>query len=67
MIIEIPDENGNLQTTTRVMLNAFVGHMKRKYGPIKVNDECVVHMVSAGHLRVAERWGDVIDMPITAE
>jgi hypothetical protein len=24
-------------------------------------------MVNAGHLRVAERWGDIIDMPITAE
>jgi len=67
MIIEIRDENGNLQTTTRGMLNAFVRHMKRKYGPIRVDDECVDLMVNAGHLRVTERWGDILDMPIAAE
>jgi hypothetical protein len=37
MIIEIRDEVGNLQTT-RGILNTSVGHMKRKYGPIHVND-----------------------------
>jgi len=41
MILEIQDENGNLQTTKRGILNNFVGHMKRKYGPIQVDDECV--------------------------
>jgi hypothetical protein len=24
-------------------------------------------MVKAGHLKVAERWGDILDMPIKAE
>jgi hypothetical protein len=67
MITEIRDENGQLQTTTRGILTIFVGHMKRKYGPIQVIDECVDQMVSAGHLRVAERWGDTLDRPITAE
>ena len=67
MILEIRDENGNLQTTTRGILNTFVGHMKRKYGPIQVDDECVDQMVNAGHTRVAEAWGDIIDMPITAK
>jgi len=65
MIIQIRDEDGTLHTTTRGKLNTCVGHMKRKYGPIKVNDECVDQMVNAGHLRVAERWGGIIDMPIT--
>ena len=67
MIIEIRDENGQLQTTTRGILNTFVGYMKRKYGPIRVDDECVDEMVKAGHLRVVERWSDILNMPITAE
>jgi len=67
MILEIQDENGNLQTTTRGILNTFVGHMKRKYGPIQVDDECVDQMVNAGNLRMAQTWGDITDMPITAE
>jgi len=67
MDIEIRDENGQLQTTTRGILNTFVGYMKRKYGPIQVDDECVDQMVKVGHLRVAERWGDILDMPIMAE
>jgi len=67
MILEIRDENENLQTTTRGILNMFVGHMKRKYGPIHVDGDCVDQMVNAGHTKVAEAWGDVIDMPITAE
>jgi len=41
--------------------------MKRKYGPIQVDDECVDQMVNAGNLRTAETWGDITDMPITAE
>ena len=28
MILEIQDESGNLQTTTRGILNTFMGHMK---------------------------------------
>jgi len=67
IIIEIRGENRNLQTTTRGILNTFVGHMKRKYGPIQVDDECVDQMMNAGHIRVAETWGDIIDKPITAE
>jgi len=54
MILEIRDENGNLQTTTRGIVNILVGHMKRKYGPIQVDDECVDQMVNAGHIRMAE-------------
>jgi len=41
--------------------------MKRKYGPIEVDDECVDQMVNAGNLRTAQTWGDIIDMLITAE
>ena len=67
MILEIQVENGNLQTTTTGMLNTFVGHMKRKYGPIQVDDECVDQMVNAGNLRTAQTWGDITDMPFTAE
>jgi hypothetical protein len=67
LILEVQDENGNLQTATRGILNTFVGHMKRKYGPIKMDDECVDQMVNAGNLRMAQTWGDIIDMPITAE
>ena len=66
MILEIQDENENLQTTTGGILNNFVGYMKRKYGPIQVDDECVDQMVNAGNLRTAQTWGD-IDMLITAE
>ena len=67
MILEIRDENGNLQTTTRGILNTFVGHMKRKYGPMHVDEECVEQMVNAGHIRVVEAWGDIMDMHITTE
>jgi len=67
MILEIRDENGNLQATTRGILNTFVGHMKRKYGPRQVDDECVDQKVNAGHISVAETWGNIIDMPIMAE
>jgi len=67
MILDIRDENGILQTTTRGILNTFVGHMKRKYEPTQVDDECVDQMVNAGHIKVAEEWGDILDMPITAE
>jgi len=67
MILEIQDENGILQSTTRDILNTFVGHMKRKYGPIQVVDGRVDQMVNAGHIRVAEEWVDMIDMSITAE
>ena len=67
MILEIQDENGNLQTTTRGILNTFVGHMKRKYRPIQVQDVCVDQMVNAGNLRMAQTWGDITDMPITSE
>ena len=67
MIVEIRDENGILQKTNRRILNTFVGHMKRKSGPIQVDDECVDQMVNAGHLEVAEIYGEVIDMAITAE
>ena len=41
--------------------------MTRKYGPIQVEVECVDQMVKAGHTRVADRWGDILDMPITEE
>jgi len=41
--------------------------MKRKYGPIQVDDECVDQTVNAGYIRVAEARGDIIDMPIAAE
>ena len=67
MILEIRDENGNLPTITRGILNTFVGYMKRKYGPIQVDVECLDLMVNAGHIRVAEAWDDNIDIPITAE
>ena len=64
---DIRDENGELQTTTRGLLRTFVGYMMRKYGPILVEVQCVDHMVTAGHIRVAYRWGDILDMPITEE
>jgi len=67
MILEILDENGVLQTTTNVILNQIVGHMKRKYGPMQVDDECVDQMMNAGHIRVAEAWGDILDMYIKGE
>jgi len=41
--------------------------MKRKYEPIQVYDECVEQMKNAGHIRMAEEWGDILDMPIPAE
>ena len=44
-----------------------MGHMKRKYEPIQVDDECVDQMVNAGHIRVTEERGDILDLPITAE
>jgi len=28
---------------------------------------CVDQMVNAGHLRVAEHWGEILDTPIIAE
>ena len=40
--------------------------MKRKYRPIQVDDECADQTVEAGNLKVAERWGNILDMPITA-
>ena len=54
---DIRDENGELQTTTRGLLRTFVGYMMRKYGPILVEVQCVDHMVTAGHIRAADRWG----------
>jgi len=33
--------------------------MKRKYGPIQVDDECVDQMVNAVNLRTAQTWGDI--------
>ena len=32
-----------------------------------MDDECVDQMVNADNLRMAQTWGDMIDMPITAE
>ena len=32
-----------------------------------MNGECVEQMMKVGHLRVAERWRDILNMPITAE
>jgi hypothetical protein len=67
MISEIQEENGNMHTTTRGILNTFVRHMKRKYGPIHVEDAHVDQMVNAGNHQIAQTWSDILDMPITEE
>ena len=67
MIREIQDENGNMQTTTRGILNTFVRHMKWKYGPIHVEDAHVDQMVNAGNHQRTQTWSNILDMSITEE
>ena len=41
--------------------------MRRKYGPIQVEEECVRIMVKAGHRRLSDGWREALEGPITTE
>ena len=49
------------------ILRVFSEHMRSKYRPIQVDDDGVRTILEAGHGCVPEAWGDIIEMPITAE
>jgi hypothetical protein len=47
----VHDPVSEMQTTTRGIVNIFSSYLRRKYGPLTVDDECVKKMTDAGYQR----------------
>jgi len=63
----VHDPVSGMQTTTRGIVNTFSSYLRRKYGHLTVDDECVKQMTEAGYQRLSDDWKEALETPLTSE
>jgi len=48
-IPQVKDPSGGIQTSMKGIMDTFNACMKQKYGPVQVDEDCVMRMAGAGH------------------
>jgi hypothetical protein len=66
-ITTVQDPVHGTQTSTWAIVNVFSSFLRQKYGPIRVDDDCVRRMTEAGLPRLPYEWKEALDRHITSE
>jgi lysophospholipase L1-like esterase len=67
MIRQIQDQRDRITDDPKGITQTFVKHMRNKYGPIEVTDNCVAEMVRAIRPTVRTDYAAYLEQPITYE
>ena len=56
-----------MPTSARDIVRVFSEYIRRKYGPIQVDEECIREMLQAGYGNLSDDCGETLEVLITAE
>ena len=66
-ISRVQERESGWQTPARNIVRLFSEHMRNKYCPIQVDEDCVRRMLETEHGSVPEEGRDMLEIPITTE
>jgi hypothetical protein len=55
------------QTSARYIVRVFSHYIRRKYGPIQVDEECIRKMLQEVYGHLSDDCRETVEVPITAE
>jgi len=61
------EQDHERQTSARDIVRVFSDYIRRKYGPIHVDEECIRKMLQTGYGYLSDDYRETLEVPITAE
>jgi len=63
----VHEQDHERQTSARDIVRVFSDYIRRKYGPIQVDEECIRKTLQAGYGHLSDDCRATLEVPITAE